>query len=444
MHRLFLFLLLVSVALGCALRAGAVAQEGAAPAAGAAAKQEGAPAKQDVRTFTLSPEKYEKAVAFSRAKYRLYFFEFVYGVVVLLGILTWRLAPRLRDWAERASARRFLQVIVFAPLLQGAIAVLNLPTDLYRQWLARHYDQSVQGWGSWAWDWTKGLLVALVVGTLIVWILYGVIRRSPRRWWFAFWLASLPIIVLLVFVAPVLIDPLFYEFEPLAQPQPELVAQLEKVVERGGLQIPRERMFQMKASAKLKAGNAYVSGVGASKRVVVWDTTLAQLTPAQTLSVFGHEMGHYVLWHIPRTLAFLAVLLLPLLYLGFRGMQGALARWGARWAIRGADDWASLPVLMLLFSVLLFFSAPVLNTYSRYQEHEADVYGLEVIHGIVPDSALAASQAFQILGEIALADPDPHPFIRFWLYSHPPLRERIEFARAYDPWARGEPRRFVP
>ncbi len=399
--------------------------------------------KQEVRRYTLPPEKYEKAVAYSRAHYRLYFLNAAYGLLVLLLVVGWRVAPKLRDRAERASQRRLAQVVIYAPLLLLLLAILGLPTDIYGHWLSLKYEQSIQGWGSWAWDWTKGQLIALVIETILVWILYGVIRRSPRRWWFYFWLAALPILVFLLFITPVVIEPLFYKFEPLAAKQPVLVEGIEKVLARGGVAIPRERMFEMHASEKLKALDAYVTGLGPSKRVVVWDTTVAKMTTPQTLFVFGHEMGHYVLNHIPKGIAFLAALLLVFLYLGYRGMQGALARWGPRWSIRGVDDWASLPVLLLLLGISSFLASPLTNTFSRHLEHEADVYGLEVVHGVVPDSQEVAAEAFQVLGEVDLADPNPGPFIKVWLYNHPPLGERLVFARDYDPWSKGQAPQFV-
>ena len=124
-------------------------------------------------------------------------------------------------------------------------------------------------------------------------------------------------------------------------------------------------------------------------------------------------------------------------------MHWALDRWGAALKIRGIDDLASLPTLMLFFSVLTFLATPLFSTYSRYQEHQADVYGLEVIHGIVSQSQQAAAEAFQILGEINLSDPKPGRFIKIWLYDHPPLNERVLFARDYDPWSKGQPPQYV-
>jgi STE24 endopeptidase len=246
-----------------------------------------------------------------------------------------------------------------------------------------------------------------------------------------------------MFLSPVVISPMFNRFEPLAAKQPALVSEIEKVVARGGLAIPRDRMFEMNASEKQTSINAYVTGIGASKRVVVWDTTIQKLTTPQILFVFGHEMGHYVLGHIWSGIAMACLGSLVFLFLAYHAMHWALGRWGARWQIRGLDDWASLPVLALAMTLFAFVSEPIGNAYSRMQEHDADIYGLEVIHGIVPDAAQAAAVAFQRLGEEALSDPNPSPFIEFWLYDHPSVADRVRFAAQYDPWSRGEKRKYL-
>jgi Zn-dependent protease with chaperone function len=152
----------------------------------------------------------------------------------------------------------------------------------------------------------------------------------------------------LLFIAPVVIDPLFNKFDPLEVTRPGLVDEIEKVVTHAGLDIPRERMFEMKASEKVNAINAYVTGFGASKRVVVWDTTIAKTTSPQTVFVVGHEMGHYVLGHIPKSIAFAGGLATGVLALVHLAMNRALARRQRRWALRGLDDWASLPALLFV------------------------------------------------------------------------------------------------
>jgi Zn-dependent protease with chaperone function len=252
------------------------------------------------------------------------------------------------------------------------------------------------------------------------------------------------VIVFVVFLAPFVIDPLFFRFQPLDRRAPELVREIERVTERAGLAIPRDKMYLMEASEKRNSVNAYVTGLGPSKRVVVWDTTLAKMTMPQALFVFGHEMGHYVLGHVWKTILFLAALLLGILFLSQRAAHRVLRNGANRFGIRELSDWGSLPLLLLFLAVASELSLPIVNAYSRTNEHAADTYGLEVIHGVVPDSSRAASEAFQALGEINLSDPGPGPFIRFWLYSHPPIAERIAFARSYDPWSRGESTRFFP
>jgi STE24 endopeptidase len=400
-------------------------------------------ASQDVKAYTLPPDLYAKAVKYSRAQYILYFTGFVWGVIVLLLVLAWRLAPKYRDWAERATHVRFLQAVIFAPLLLLTIAVLGLPVDIYGHWLSRSYGISVQSWGSWAGDWAKSQILSFILGIILVWILYAIIRHSPRRWWFYFWLAALPILFFIIFLSPVVIDPMFNKFEPLQQTDTQLVTALEEVVHRAGMSIPPDRMFLMKASEKTNAVDAYVTGIGASKRVVVWDTTIEKMTVPETMYVFGHEMGHYVLNHVYKGLVFGALLALVLLYIGFRAVLWTLSRSSSGWSIRSVDDWASLPVLLLWLTILGFVTSPISNTFSRHIEHQADQYGLEVTHGLIPNSSEVAAQAFQILGEVDLSDPDPNPFIKVWLFSHPPLAERVNFALAYNPWAEGKQPEFV-
>lgn len=401
------------------------------------------PDHQDVKAYTLPPSIYEKAVKYSRAQYILYFAGFVWSVIVLLLVLGWRLGPKYRDWAERATRVRFLQAAIFTPALLLTIAILALPVDIYGHWLSRNYGISVQSWVSWAGDWTKEQGLSLALGIVVVWILYAIIRQSPRHWWVYFWLATLPILVFVIFLTPVVIDPLFNKFEPLQKTDPPLVSALEEVVHRAGMNIPPNRMFLMLASQKTNAINAYVTGIGASKRVVVWDTTIQKMAVPETMFVFGHEMGHYVLNHVYQGLVFGALLALALLYIGFRGALWMLSRCGAYLSIRGADDWASLPVLLLCLTILGFFASPIGNSFSRHIEHQADQYGLEVTHGLFPDSKQVAARSFQILGEVDLADPDPNPFIKVWLFSHPPLAERVKFALTYDPWAQGKQPQFV-
>ena len=400
-------------------------------------------ATKRITAYTLPPDLYEKTKHLEKVRFTFLLVAPIYGLVILWLFLRWKLGPRYRDWAEGTSSKLFVQALVFSPLFVLTLDILNLPVGAFEQWELRNYGLSVQGWASWAWDWTKGEFINVIIGIILITILYAVLRRSPRRWWFYFWLAALPLGVLLIFIQPLVIDPLFHKFEPLQQKDPALTAALEQMVERAGQNIPPERMYWMNASEKLNALNAYVTGIGSSKRIVVWDTTIAKMTTPEIVSVAGHEMGHYVLNHIPKALAIFSLGSLVLFYLGYRSIGWLLVWRGARWGIRATDDLASLPALLLLLSVFTFLLTPLTNAISRYFEHQADQYALEVTHGLTPDSGQVAAQALQVLGEVDLDYPDPSRLDVLLTDDHPATRDRVRFALTYDPWSNGGTGEFV-
>jgi len=417
----------------------AAAQPPATSASGGSATVSTTPVLQ----YSLPPDKLSKAYALYLLNGTLYFVTTIWAFVVLWLMLRMRFGVRLREWAQGASRRRFVQAVIVMSLFVLALELTQLPFDMYQHHISLQYGLSVQAWGSWFGDWCKVLLLSAIFASLLGWILYVALRRSPRRWWFYFWLATIPILVFVLFVAPVWIEPLFNKFEPLTDHHAELVAQIERVVHRAGMDIPPERMFEMKASEKSTELNAYVTGFGATKRVVVWDTTMQDMTTPETLFVFGHEMGHYVLGHIPKEITIDLLILLVLFYLGFRTANWMVARHGALWGIRSLDDWASLPLLMLIISVLTFLATPVFNGVSRHYEHQADQYGLEVIHGLVPDASLTAAYSFQKLGEVSLDYPYVNKFWEFWAWNHPTIRDRVIFVQTYNPWREGKEPEFV-
>jgi STE24 endopeptidase len=392
------------------------------------------PQELKVTEYRLPPDELAKAEALYKIRTELYLFGMAFGIVTLWMLLRLRLAPVFRDLAERITKNGFTQILIFVPMFMLLIAIISLPIDIYEHHISRSYGLSVQSWLSWASDWSKAQGVSLLITALLVYALFWIIRKSPQRWWFYFWLLTLPFIVLLIFVAPVILDPIFNKFEPLEKTQPQLVSAIEKVTQRGGLNIPRDRMFEMNASEKVTTYNAYVTGIGATKRVVVWDNTARDMTIPETLFVFGHEMGHYVLNHIYKGLAFYAGTSLLGFWLGRKIVIALLARWGERWRIRGIDDLAALPVLMLALSMLSLVAEPIGNTFSRYQEHQADIYGLEVTRGLFPDNRQVAASSFQKLGEKSYDYPTPNPFLVFWSYDHPSITERIRFSLNYDAW----------
>jgi Zn-dependent protease with chaperone function len=415
------------------------AQNSQLPSGSASASASARPLLQ----YSLPPDKLAQAYALYLLDGALYFVTAVWGFLVLWMMLRNRFGQRLGDLAQRVSRYRIVQAVIVMSLFVVAFELTQLPCALYGHHIGLKYGLSVQHWASWFGDWGKSLLLGCIFASGLGRILYRMLRLSPRRWWFYFWLAVIPIVVFVAFITPIWIEPMFNKFEPLSDRHSDLVAQIERVVQRAGMDIPPQRMFEMKASEKHTTLNAYVTGFGATKRVVVWDTTMQQMTTPETLFVFGHEMGHYVLGHVLKEAAIDLLLLLVLFYVAYRLANWLVARHGARWGIRDLSDWASLPLLVLILSVIAFLATPAFNAVSRYYEHQADQYGLEVIHGLVPDESRTAAQAFQKLGELSLDYPYVNRFWELWAWTHPTIRDRMIFVQSYDPWAEGKQPEFV-
>lgn len=403
----------------------------ASSAQGASVSTLNSSAQNSTTTYRLSPEKYQRAVAYSRAGYRLYFLSVFWNLAIILFLLRSGFFGKLRDLAESRTALRPLQAALFVPALFALLALLHLPLRIYWHHLSLYYQQSIEPWGPWLWDWAKAELLEIALALLVVTLLFALIRARPRSWWLFAWLGAIPLSLFLGLIAPWYIDPLFNKFRPLQETQPQLVQSIGELSRRAGIPVPPERMFLMEASAKTNAINAYVAGLGPSKRIVIWDTSIRKTKPEELLYIVGHEMGHYVLGHVIKGFAYFLALLFVALFLAYRLLQWAITRWGSAWGICGQSDWAALGALLLLFNIMSFFGEPIGNAISRMQEHAADAYGLQLIQGFIPNANEVAAHSFQVLGEEDLDDPDPPKFIVLWLYSHPPLNDRLKFAHNF-------------
>lgn len=393
--------------------------------------------------YSLPPDKLIEATNLYHTELLMFAVSWIYEAALLWAFLRFGVGVRFRDLAERLSQRSIPQLLITLPLVFVALRTCTLPLSIFGHHISLAYGLSIQPWGLWFIDWCKVLGVYVVVATFVCFGLFRLMFRSPKRWWLWAWAVSIPLTVVAVWILPVVLDPMFNKFEPLEKSNPALVQQLQRVAQRGGLDIPANRMFEMKASEKVTTYNAYVTGVGSTKRVVVWDTTERDMTTPETLYIFGHEMGHYVLDHIWKGIACGVFLSFFGIWLGKSIYERIVGSCGEDWGLRGIDDPAALPLVLLIFIALTFFSMPIDSAISRFFEHQADMYGLEVTHGINADSPEVAASSFQKLGEKSLDYPDPNPLYVWWTYSHPPIADRLRFALRYRPWEQGRGMQFV-
>jgi STE24 endopeptidase len=389
------------------------------------------------QAYSLPPEKLAEAKALDRIRISVAIAGAIWDLIVLWLLLVTGTTTRLDVWTRETLKPRPVQGIAFYVIVLVILAVADLPLGVIAHTASLKYHVNIQPWGPWLGDNAKSLGVSLALGVPVALLLNLVVRKSPRRYWIWIWLISLPLILMGTFLEPLVIDPIFNKYSPLEATHPALVAKLEQVVARTGTLIPPDRMFLMKASEKSNGINAYVTGIGSSKRFVMWDTTMDRMPDDEIMFIFGHESGHYVLNHIPKGLALTMAGLLFMFRLCAYVAEWMVRRFGQRWQVSAVSSRTGFLVLFFAFSIGSFFSTPVANTISRHFEHEADVYGQEAIQGLVADPRKTAVSGFNHLGEAWLEDPAPNAFIEFWMDSHPSVRDRADFAEHYDPWANG-------
>jgi len=399
------------------------------PASTAAADAAAAERNQDPVPV---PEPTEKALRYYRSGMALWGVGLLWGLLVPVVWLATGWSARLRDFASRLAGGRWYPTVALYFLLFLAISFLvDLPLAYYLDYVRPHaYDLSNQTLGKWLGDAAKGLAVGMVIATLFGWVPFLLLRRSPRRWWLWCAVLSVPFLAFLTVVAPIWVDPLFNQFGPMKDRA--LESDILALADRAG--IEGGRVFEVDKSVDTEAVNAYVTGLGGTQRIVLWDTILDKVPRDGLLFVMAHEMGHYVLGHVLRSLVVEPLLVLAGLWLIHRAAGALFRRFTARFGFSELGDVASLPLISLLFGVFVFLISPLFLLYSRHLEHEADRFGLELTR-----NNRAAAEAFVALQQENLGNPRPGWIYKTWRASHPTLGDRIDFCNGYRPWERGEP-----
>ena len=393
---------------------------------------------QQVQSFAgdtvVVPEPSALAIQYHRSGNVLWAVETGLGMIIPAVLLFSGISARMRSLSQRVGRRWLLTVLLYAVLFTVLVAALTFPLSYYAGYVRQHqYGLSNQSLGAWSGDWIKGVALSGLGLAAVLWIPYLLLRRSPRRWWLYAGFASIPLTALLFVITPVWVDPLFNDYEPMEDRV--LESRILALSQRAG--IGGSRVYQVDKSSDTKLVNAYVTGVGATKRIVLWDTLLEKLGEEQILFVTAHEMGHFVLRHTLAVIIATAILVTLSLYAVHRTAGGLIARFSSRFGFNDLSDVASLPLLLLLGNAALFLLAPLVLGFSRHQEHEADRFALE----ITQDNNAAAS-TFVVLQQENLAVPRPGRLYVLWRSSHPPLAERVAFANRYRPWESGQPLRY--
>jgi STE24 endopeptidase len=347
--------------------------------------------------------------------------DFAIGFLFLIVLLVTGGSAWLRDQAYRLGFQNYsLSLFMYLLLLLAISKALGIGLDYYGFSLERRFKLSTQRFRSWAWDEVKGFLVGLVLGGVLVEVLYFTIRQWPQHWWMLAWALFMGLFIILAQLAPVVLFPMFYKFEPLDNE--DLRRRLVVLSQRAGTRV--RGVYRWKLSEKSKKANAALTGLGATRRIILADTLLDNYTADEIEAVLAHELGHHVHRHILKSIFVQAAITL----FGF---------WAANWTLHYAvdqhmfeelSDFANLPLLALVSVALSLVLMPALNGYSRFNERQADRYAFESIARVEPFIS-----SMNKLAEQNLAERTPSKWVEWFFHSHPAISRRLAAA---EDWGR--------
>jgi STE24 endopeptidase len=391
------------------------------PAAAQPSPHFNADAATEAYLALIPPAARARSDAYFEGGYWLILWGFLYSSAISLLLLHLQWSARMRDLAVRLTRVKNLQTLFYWVQYLLLTTLLGFPLEYYENFVREHkYGLATQTFGPWMGDEAKSLLVGLVLGGVAVVGLFVIVRRLTKTWWIWGSVATLAFMVVVVALGPVYIWPLFNKVTRLNDPK--ITAPILRMARANG--IPTNDVYQIDASKQSTRMSANVSGFANTMRITLNDNLLRRGSPEEIQAVMGHEMGHYVMNHIPKSLIFLLiVIVVSFAYLRW-GLAWCLARWGARWQIHDIGDPAVLPLVTLLAGILMFVLTPVMNTETRTQEKEADMFGLSAARQ--PDGF---AQAAIHLAEYRKMRPGP--IEEYIFFDHPSGYDRIHSAMVW-------------
>ncbi|RLQ97265.1 M48 family metallopeptidase [Falsibacillus albus] len=359
---------------------------------------------------------------YSKIRNLLFFLSTPYDWLFYFLVLIFGISRTFERWAKKTSRFHLLQSAIYLFWLSLASFIVTFPISYLSHSLSRTYHISTQGFHSWMKDELIDFWVNYATMLIVVAVLYALMKKFRKKWWLAAWVLSIPFTIFMMYIQPVVIDPLYNDFYPLEDKQLET-----KILDLASkAHIPAKHVYEVNMSEKTNALNAYVTGVGSHSRIVLWDTTLNKLSDKEILFVMAHEMGHYVEKHIYFGIAGYLLLSLVGLWLTSKLMEKMMKR-KEDLKVTGISHLSSLPLFLLITSILLFAASPLTNAVSRYEETRADRYAMEMTH-----DPKAGVKTFQDLTKSGLSEVNPPWLVKIFRYGHPTMLERIQMVETYE------------
>lgn len=378
--------------------------------------------KADPATF-LNARELMLSEEYSKIRNLLFFLSTPFEWLFYLFILLFGLSSAFKKWAGQSSKYKIVQTAIYAIWLTFFAFIATFPLSYISYSLSKSYNISTQTFPSWMKDELIDFWINFGTMFIIVAVVYWLMKKSAKRWWLYAWLLSVPFTLFIMFLQPVVIDPLYNDFYPLKDKQ--LEAKILELASQAN--IPAEHVFEVNMAKKTNSLNAYVTGIGPNSRIVLWDTTLNRLDDDEILFIMAHEMAHYVEKHLYIGIAGYLLLSLFGLYLTARLMNLVVSKWGDALKIPAVHDIRSFPLFLMILSMLMFVSSPFSNLVSRYQETRADRYAIEMT-----ENTEAGISTFQELSKAGLSQVNPPLLVKIFRYGHPTMLERISMIEEYE------------
>lgn len=366
----------------------------------------------------LPAEVLAKSDAYYTGGYWLQLWNLLLGLAIAAVMMSGRRAARVRDWAMRIGKGPVRRDMGVAAVYLLASMLLTLPLSVYEGWWREQaYGMSTQTLLAWLGEQGIAAVLNLLIAVPVIAGLYALMRRAGERWWIWGTVAAMALMAVIIALSPVFIEPLFNTYKPV-EDGPVKRAVLQMAHANG---VPVDNVYVFDASRQTTRISANVSGLFGTAAVRLNDNLLRRTSEPEIRAVMGHELGHYVMNHIPKTLCMLALVLMTGFFLVQAAMTGLLRRWAGSTGVSRVDDVAGLPVLAAAFSVFFALATPLQNTITRVQEIEADRFGLNLSrepHGF------AEAQ----LRLVEYRKADPVAVEEFVFFHHPSTRHRIHDA----------------
>ncbi|MGE5628944.1 MAG: M48 family metallopeptidase [Solirubrobacterales bacterium] len=375
-----------------------------------------------------------KALSYQEKKVDYWILNTAISFIIPLLFVIAGLSAALRNGIIGSIKYGFISLGIFFCVYSLINYILTLPLDYYGGYYLKHsFGLSNQEFLKWFLDSFKGFLVNTIISTIVVICVYMIIRSTNEHWWLYTGLLSIPLLFFLTFITPVYIDPIFNKYEVINNKSLEI--SIKDELKNAG--IENCNVFKVIKSGDTKEMNAYMTGVMSTKRIVLWDTTINNLTQREVLSVTAHEIGHYVMGHIWKAILLGGAFTIVILFFTNKAVLWIIEKSGGCFGFNSIKDIAVLPLIILIINIFMFIAAPLVNAYSRYTEKEADRFELELTKD--NDSALSSTLK---LHQGSLIIPTPGVVYKLWNYDHPTLKERVDFDINYTPWKEGKPLKY--